>query len=505
MKTFSKTIGLGSILAAALACGSSSSISTPATSTSNIEVPVTYNFERNGATSVSYTGQIARHELISKLKSYTSSLTGAETSDAVLTRLTKLYSGTTHSDESISSTSYTMLQSNIDAISSSKDLQGKTAGNDTVTDIKVWGNGNTFKGWSDTSIQVVGASVSGNGSANISTPEGLVWAFFHKLAEQSGNTSRVDAQGRAITKAYVTEKRQDLNQLIQKFLWGAVTYAQAVDDYLDSDVSGKGLLATQAIGTGKNYTNLEHAWDEAFGYFGAARDLASYTDKEIAGASVSTDNAYRSAFANQVFDTNQDGSIDAASEKLYGHVTYAAKRDLENTSASLNLTKDIFDAFKTGRAIIASGNGSALSSSQLVSLSAQRDIIVRQWEKVLLLTSAHYIDSTLADIDALIANSNDDTALNDYAKHWSELKGFALSLQFNPFTRFTDTQFATLHSQIGDAPVLDSNLLSGFIIQLNNAKSLLLSMANSGSGGSLSSEFASSGAVVGTEAAGDND
>jgi hypothetical protein len=478
-----------------------------ATTTTSVIAPNTYAFSRDSSSSVSYTGQVARQALIEKIKTYTSSLTGTETATEVLTRLTKLYASSEHGDEALSSTNYTISQGNINDISTNKNLKGKTAGNDSSTDHKVWTNGNTFKGWSDTSIQIAGASVSGNGSANISTPEGLIWSFFHQLAEQSSNTTRVDAFGSNVTKAYVTTKRQDLNQLIEKFMWGAINYSQATDDYFSSDISGKGLLAGNTISSGKNYSSLEHAWDEAFGYFGASRDYIVYTDKEIAGKSLSTDAVHRSSYAHQAFDSDQDGKIDYASEKLFAHSIYAGKRDLDKTTSGVDLTKDTFDAFKLGRAIIAAAEGKELTSTQMSELAGQRNLAVGNWEKIILASTAYYVNETLDDITDLENSdiSNQDTVRNNYAKHWSELKGFALSLQFNPQSRVRREQFVNLHELIGDAPELDTSKLNDYVTSLKKARDLVLGVAGTSIQSALNAEFETSGATIGTEAAGDND
>jgi len=64
----------------------------------------------------------------------------------------------------------------------------------------------------------------------------------------------------------------------------------------------------------------------------------------------------------------------------------------------------------------------------------------------------------------------------DHAKHWSELKGFALALQFNPRSPVTDAQFDTLHTLLGDAPVLpgaESAVITLYKTSLRNARALL--------------------------------
>ena len=89
---------------------------------------------------------------------------------------------------------------------------------------------------------------------------------------------------------------------------------------------------------GKAYSSLEHHWDEAFGYFGAARDYSGYTDADIkTGGSK---------------DTNGDGVIDLLSEKNYGLSINAAKRDLGAKDASTDFTGGAITAFIQGRHLI---------------------------------------------------------------------------------------------------------------------------------------------------------
>ncbi len=61
----------------------------------------------------------------------------------------------------------------------------------------------------------------------------------------------------------------------------------------------------------------------------------------------------------------------------------------------------------------------------------------------------------------------------DHAKHWSELKGFALALQFNPHAQITDAQLAELHGYLGEAPVLEGGDITAATTALESARSLL--------------------------------
>ena len=126
------------------------------------------------------------------------------------------------------------------------------------------------------------------------------------------------------------------------------------------------------------------------------------------------------------------------------------------SSATTDFAGEAFLAFVTGRAIISEADG-ALSEDELADLREQRDIAVQAWEKAIAASAVHYINECLQDI-ALFNSTVEDEAKSDlfhnYAKHWSELKGFALSFQFNRHSPMTDEQFAMLHEKIGITPVL---------------------------------------------------
>ena len=59
----------------------------------------------------------------------------------------------------------------------------------------------------------------------------------------------------------------------------------------------------------------------------------------------------------------------------------------------------------------------------------------------------HYINEVLQDTSAT------EYDFEAHAKHYSELKGFALILQFNPHTPMSQAQFEELHTLLGTAPL----------------------------------------------------
>ncbi|MFW5926116.1 MAG: DUF4856 domain-containing protein, partial [Myxococcota bacterium] len=442
-----------------------------------VEVPATYAFESQlepGESSVSYPGQVMRQVLIADLAdrindmdsdipaSFTPTMDGDVVTE--LDAFFRFNSGTSGNQTPRLTTDPEALQETYDDISTDKDLVGKLAGNDSGdTDHKDWSN--EFGGWSDESIADHGGSIG--------SPEGLVVAFFEtfeELAIAQVGGPRLDDEGDPIP-VYVADDGRDLKQLIQKFLLGAVTFSQAADDYLDDDVDGKGLLTDNVEpykGT-EPYTALEHQWDEGFGYFGAAADYGDYRDAEIAGKD-DTHPDVRSDYAGGSHDTDGDGRIDLESEYNFGNSVNAGKRDL-GANVDPDFTGQAFQAFLTGRAIINAAVGRPLTDEEMADLKEQRDLAVEAWEKAIVATIVHYINDTIVETGHI--GTPEDYDFATHAKVWSEMKGFALGLQFNPRSPLSDEDFTTLHTLIGDAPVLEEAGAADYRDDLLAARDLL--------------------------------
>ncbi len=428
-----------------------------------------YTFESRfepGVSSVAYDGQTMRHLLIVELNSYIGSLT-RQIDDAsfqpdeegevvaALDFYFRFDSAAYGSEELGITTEPGTLQTTWDDVSTGKDLVGKLAGNDAATDHKDWSA--EFAGWSDESIAQHGGGVG--------SPEQLVIAFFETL--EANALDRADGgerlgPGGEVLPIHVTTSGQDLQQLVQKFLTGAIAFSQGADDYLDDDIEGKGMLAPNTRDGDKPWTSLEHAWDEGFGYFGATPDFDLYTDDEVAAA------GGREGWSSGYHDSDGDGAIDLLWEYNLGHATNAAKRD-RGSKVPVDLSGDAFSAFVEGRRIITSA-GETLTADEVSALRAQRDKAVGAWEKAISATALHYINDTLKDMAKI---GTPDYNFLDHAKHWSELKGFALALQFNPRSPLSDEDFLTLHARIGDKPALEGDDLAAYKAGLLEARDLL--------------------------------
>jgi hypothetical protein len=318
-------------------------------------------------------------------------------------------------------------------------LKDKFAGNDVATDHKDWSS--EFVGWTDWDLLE---------GADTNTPEGLLQAFIATVAKQAvdrvngGEVCEPGSNPCVKLPVHLMATGHDLQQLVQKLLLGAVTYSQGTDDYLGSDVEDKGLRSSNAKDADKPYSKLGHAWDEAFGYFGASREYGKFSDEEIASTGGRED-------WQGVHDTNGDGKIDFRSEINVALSVNAAKRDLggASTNSPTDFTRQAFENFVAGRVLILAA-GDTLTAGELTQLEVHRDAIVAAWEGALAATVIHYVNAVVADMDKM---GTPDYGYASHAKHWSELKGFGLGLQFNPHGKSLDV-FGDFHMKVGDSPVL---------------------------------------------------
>ncbi len=383
--------------------------------------------------SVSYSGQIFRQLLIDDMKSHLGGMTDRlnagtffPVAGEVETELDFYFEFDSDAYGQVpllKTGSADVLQSVYDDVSSGKNLVEKIAGNDATGQHEDWTTG--MVGWD---------------AVGITTPESLVRAWFAQIDDQAvdwaAGATPLGPDGSPVPAVYVTPEGQDLQQLLEKVLRGALAYSQATDDYLDDDLADKGLNSSHEDPGDAAYSDLEHAWDEGFGYFGAARTYGSWTDAEI---------------SDKDMDVDGDAAIDLLTEVCWGHSVNAGKRDA-GAEVATDMTADAWDGFLAGRTLLADTAGSPLSGDQLAELQGYRDQAVLAWEQAIASTIVHYVNDTLQDMGAI---GTDDYSFADHAKHWSELKGFALGLQFNRMSPMT-ADFAELHSHLGQAPVLPS-------------------------------------------------
>lgn len=461
-----------------MGCGDSTESETPSNNVvANNAKPCiladdTYDFQdANCQSTVAYGGQVARQVLIRDLSAYLRSLE-AQIDGGVFPAKGDIvgaldfyfrFDGEANAEESLLLlTEPTALQETYGVFGSGKDLVAKLAGNDSATDHKDWST--DFVGWSDESLAVHGGAIS--------SPEGFVQAIFATVEQaaidRANGVIPQDPVTGAALPMHVTATGLDLEQLLEKFLHTAISFSQGADDYLDDDVEGKGLLASNAELDGDSpWTPLAHQWDEGFGYFGAARHYPQFADEELAGKGGRTDwQSYN--------DADADGRIDLTSEYNFGAALNAPKRDLGALAlgVEIDLSGDAWSGFKAGRALIESVDG-PLTESQFADLQTHRDRVVLAWEKAYMATVLHYINKTLQETAKFGTEAYDFTT---HAKGWSEAKGFAFAPLFNPRSPMTLAQYQALHDHLGDAPVLpsaDPTQIAAYQAGLRTARTLL--------------------------------
>lgn len=323
-------------------------------------IPTTYNFDN-----VSYSGQTQRIGMLAELKAYMKSAnTAGTTLDAA--KLAAMFSN----DQANAGWTGTYEDS--------KQMRGKTF--EPVQ--------STFDDLLDDIAAASQSTVAGaNGTAGV-------------VVSNDG------------AKQYLLDENGvELGQVIEKSLMGALLYYQAVGIYFEP---GKIDQDNETVTEGKG-TAMEHAFDEAFGYFGVPIDFPTNTD-------------------NIVFWGN-----------------YSNGRD-----ALINSNKTIMDAFLKGRA--------AISAKDLVARDEAIKTARDNWELVVATTGIHYINSGLE-------NMNDDARR---AHALSEAIGFIYSLQFNPTKTITNAQVEELLMLVGgSSDIRTCNLYEVTETNLNSAKDKL--------------------------------
>ena len=178
-------------------------------------------------------------------------------------------------------------------------------------------------------------------------------------------------------------------QLIEKGLMGATFYYQATAVYLSDDKIGPTVDNTTV--TPGEGTDMEHHWDEAFGYLGVPTD----------------------------FPTNTEGI------RFWGK--YCDGRD-----AVLGTNERLMDAFLAGRA--------AISNDDTEAKEAAITTVQEVWEEVAAGTAIHYLNGGLA-------NLTDDAKRNH---ELSEAIAFVEALKYNPNRKITLDQIDEVLGLIGD-------------------------------------------------------
>ena len=313
-----------------------------------IVAPSSYEFTRDGASTVSFGGQTTRlnqaEELYSALNSNESTASG----------LDLMFNGDGNGSAGFSDESLNGTSKIIGSKTSASTLAGSAATKQRFDDMISDYAANVVPNWNqDASAGVPGA---------ISTPDG-------------GSTYHLNAAG------------QELDQLFFKGLIGAFTLDQIVNNYIHPNQLDSGSRIddndNDVLSGDNNYTDMEHKWDEGFGYlYGLEGDnLAN------AGASPSGNGSLLMKYFKKV---DEEGGY----EPGIGQVVY--------------------DAFIMGR--------TAIVNKDYELRDQQAAIIKVELSKVIGYYAIHYMNDYVAKLEA----GNVAKAHHSLSEAW----GFLLSLSF---------------------------------------------------------------------------
>lgn len=313
----------------------------------NVVAPATYVFENNGESSVDFGGQTTRikmgQEFISALKD--NSKTEAEL-DAMFA----------HEEGAADF-------SDADLNSSGKSIRSKVAASADY--------------------------FSANSTASIAIKEQLDLWISEQVTDVfpnwdvdavAGSAGKIQQAGGGSTR-YVNGKGLEYNQAIAKSIIGGLMVDQMLNNYLSTAVLDEATnIADNDAGTlvdGKNYTNMEHKWDEAYGYLYGNEDTPA------------TPELGKDSFLNE----------------------YLGK--VEEDSDFAGIANDVYEALKLGRAAIVAKN--------YVVRDEQVEIIREKISKVIAVRAVYYLQS----------GKNNLTSDKASAFHGlSEAFGFINSLRF---------------------------------------------------------------------------
>jgi len=338
--------------------------------------PNTYAFDRDGNSTVSYSGQNERLDMVKTIKTY---LVQGDNKEITISAaaLNDAYANTGGTGNGFFD------------FSSTKQLKNKTFAPDLDNNFME----DLFAGAEAVSQSGINAS---NGVAG----------FIER--EISGKTIMIDANGREFT------------QSIEKGLMGTVMYNQIYNTYFSDDRTGDQVENT-TLREGTNYTDLEHHWDEAFGYFNPPLDFSS-------------------------------GWPEAREDEVRFWSDYSNVVD-----PLIQSNSEIMDAFLKGR--------TAIVNNDLDGKNTQRAILFEKLELVAAATSIHYINQSLGYIN--------EGKIGEAFHTLSEAWAFVNALVYNPNRRISLDQIENIkENDFGS----DGNFWNVTAADLNRAKTTLVSI-----------------------------
>lgn len=319
-----------------------------------VNAPSTYTFERNGQSTVSFSGQTTRIKMAEELGS--AFLDFDNTTEALLLEMFRNDNGQGGDVNPFQDADLNAATKRIKSkVAASQDLFATNA--TESAEIKA-----QFETW-------------------ISGQINEIYPNRNQLAT-AGNAGQL-ADG--TSTRYVNAKGLEYNQAFTKSLISALMLDQMVNNYLSTavldDGSNQENNSQGVLEDGKNYTTMEHKWDEAYGYlFGNA--------------------------SNQADPLTELGSADGYLNKYLGRV--------EGDDDFAGIAQDVFNALTLGRA--------AIVAQQYDVRDAQAAIIKQKLSEIIAIRAVYYLQQGKIALE----NEQYGTAFHDL----SEGFGFVYGLRF---------------------------------------------------------------------------
>lgn len=339
-----------------------------------------YSFTRNGEETAIYNGQIVRHILIKDFKLLIEQLASPSAQPISAEYLYQYYDngGVTIPYTTLIKTQLPLIFPRASDIAGNRDLRSKATKRyeeELTTNIKYW------------------CKIIANNSQD---PDKL-------------GTYRV----------YINETTgHDLQEFLYLSFLGGINYNHGLKAYLigvDNKENDELFLIDSNPAP---YTQMEHHFDEAFGYTGAARNFTDFNLRDIAG--IEGGFVYKDNF-------EQDGKINFKSEFNFDFILEAARRDVAS-QVPTNYAESLFLSFYRGRI--------SIINQEYDKLLVHKHSIEALWEEIIAATAIHHLNSTLAAIEQLENKPN--IAIPRLYQHWSAMYKYTEMLRYNYKNRLTE-------------------------------------------------------------------
>ncbi len=309
-----------------------------------VVAPTTYVFERNGNSSVSFSGQTTRILMAGELAS------ALKDNDQTEMQLDEMFADGTGFDNANLNTSGKTIRSKVAA-----SMDYFSSNSTDATAIKA-----QFDSWIASQVSEVFPNWDNEATA--------------------GNAGQLQEAGGGSTR-YISAKGLEFNQAFAKSLIGALMTDQILNNYLSPAVLDAGDNRANndndVLDSDKDYTTMEHKWDEAYGYL--------YGNEANPAVPVLDADSFLSKYLSRV----------------------------ENDSDFTGIAAEIYDAFKLGRAAIVAKNYTVRDE--------QANIIKEKISKVIGVRTVFYLQAGKTTLGTDWASS---------FHNLSEGYGFVFSLQF---------------------------------------------------------------------------